>query len=73
MIGAIELQEQEEENRIYLTDDGLTSNYTKNTYHNVFEHFIKITVKNKDLRVLLDTSMSCSGISVVGQNKILQQ
>jgi integrase len=73
MIGAIELQEQEEENRIYLTDDGLTSNYTKNTYHNVFEHFIKITVKNKDLRVLLDTKQSVIESKIIDHIKYLHE
>jgi len=42
---------------IMLTD-GLTSNYTKNTYRNAFNHFIKITVKNDNPRVLLDTKQS---------------
>ena len=57
--GAIEpyqqQQQQEEENRIYQAYDGLTSSYTKNTYRYAFDHFIKITVKNDNLRVLLDT------------------
>lgn len=57
--GAIEpyqqQQQQEEENRVYLAYDGLTSSYTKNTYRYSFDNFIKTTVKNDNIRVLLET------------------
>lgn len=48
----------EEENRIYLTDVGLTSSYTKNSYRNAINLFIKVTIKNDNLRTLLDTRQS---------------
>ncbi|MGC2309642.1 MAG: hypothetical protein WA461_14665 [Nitrososphaeraceae archaeon] len=47
-------QDQQQE-RIYLTTDGLTSPSTKQAYHLSFNHFIKTTVKNDNLRALLDT------------------
>jgi hypothetical protein len=72
MVGAIELQQQEEENRIYLTEDGLTSNYTKNTII-INDHFSKTTVKNKDLRVLLDTKQSVVESKIIDHIKYLHE
>lgn len=73
MVGGIEPQQQSEENRIYLTDDGLTSNYTKYTYHNAFDHFIKTTVKNKDLRALLETKQSVIESKIIDHIKYLHE
>ena len=50
-------QDQQQE-RIYLTTDGLTSPSTKRAYHLSFNHFIKTTVKNDNLRALLDTKQN---------------
>jgi hypothetical protein len=47
-----QLGEEENSSRIYLATDGLTSNCTKSTYGNVFNHFIKTTVKNDNLKAL---------------------
>jgi hypothetical protein len=50
--GAIEpyqqLQQQEEENRVYLAYDGLTSSYTRSTYRNAFNLFINVTATSHD-------------------------
>ena len=74
MAGTIEQQEQqEEENRIYQAYDGLTSDYTKNTYRNAFNHFIKVTVKNDGLRVLLDTKQSVVESMIVDHIKYLNE
>src|SRR5918994_1368971 len=72
-MGEIEPQQQSEENRIYLTDDGLTSNYTKYTYHNTFDYFIKTTVKNKDLRALLDTKQSVIESKIIDHIRYLHE
>jgi hypothetical protein len=66
-------QQQEEENRIYLAYDGLTSSYTKNTYRYAFNHFIKITVKNDNLRVLLDTKQSVVEFKIIDHIKYLNE
>lgn len=66
-------QEEEEENRIYQAYDGLTSNYTRNTYRNAFDHFIKITAKNDNLRVLLDTKQSVIESRIIGHIKYLNE
>ena len=50
-------QDQQQE-RIYLTTDGLTSPSTKRAYYLSFNHFIKTTVKNDNLRALLDTKQN---------------
>ena len=47
-------QDQQQE-RIYLTTDGLTSPSTKRAYRLSFNHFIKTIVKNDNRRELLDT------------------
>jgi integrase len=64
---------EEEEERIYEPDDGLTSNYTKNTYRNTFNHFIKITVKNDNRRVLLDTKQSVVESKIINHIKYLNE
>ncbi len=66
-------QQQEEENRIYQAYDGLTSNYTTNTYRNAFNHFIKITVKNDNLRILLDTKQSVVESKIIDHIKYLNE
>jgi len=67
-------QEQlEEENRIYHAYDGLTSSYTKNTYRNAFNHFIKITVKNDILRVLLETKQSVVESKIIDHIKYFNE
>lgn len=66
-------QQHEEENRIYQAYDGLTSNYTKNTYRNAFNHFIKITVKKENLRVLLDTKQSVVESKIIDHIKYLNE
>jgi hypothetical protein len=74
--GAIEpyqQQQQEEENRVYLAYDGLTSSYTKNPYLYAFDNFIKITVKNNDLRVLLDAMQSVVESKVIDHIKYLNE
>ena len=50
-------QDQQQE-RIYLTTDGLTSPSTKRAYYLSFNQFIKTTVKNDNLRALLDTKQN---------------
>jgi integrase len=50
--------ESNQQERIYLTTDGITSYHTKRAYDLGFNQFIKITVKNQDLRALLDTKQS---------------
>jgi hypothetical protein len=50
--------ESNQQERIYLTTDGITSYHTKRAYELGFNQFIKITVKNQDLRALLDTKQS---------------
>jgi hypothetical protein len=75
--GAIEpyqqQQQQEEENRVYLAYDGLTSSYTKNTYRYSFDNFIKITVKNDNLRVLLETKQSIVEYKLISHIKYLNE
>jgi integrase len=75
--GAIEpyqqQQQQEEENRVYLAYDGLTSSYTKNTYRYAFDNFIKITVKNDNLRVLLETKQSVVEYKIISHIKYLNE
>jgi integrase len=48
----------QEQDRIYLATDGLTSLATKQMYHLAFNHFIKTNVRNDNLRALLDTKQS---------------
>jgi integrase len=66
-------EQQEEENRIYYAYDGLTSNYTKNTYRNAFNHFIKITLKNDNVKVLLDTKQSVVESKIIDHIKYLNE
>lgn len=51
-------QAQEQPPRIYLVTDGLKSPHTKEAYAIGFNQFLKITIKNDDLRALLDTKPS---------------
>ena len=52
-------QHQEEEQlRIFDVTEGLKSPQTKQTYRLAFEHFLKVTLKNDDLRALLDTKQN---------------
>ena len=53
---------EEEQLRIYLATNGLTSPHTKRAYRLAFNHFIKTTVKNKDLRILLDTKQNAVSV-----------
>ena len=66
-------QQQEEENRVYLAYDGLTSSYTKNTYRYSFDNFIKITVKNDNLRVLLEPKQSIVEYKLISHIKYLNE
>lgn len=50
-----EQTQEKESTRIYLATDGLTSNRTKEAYNYAFNDFKKITLKNDDLRALLNT------------------
>lgn len=51
-------QEGEEQPRIFDVTEGLKSPQTKQTYRLAFEHFLKVTLKNDDLRALLDTKQN---------------
>jgi hypothetical protein len=64
-------QPTEEENRIYQAYDGLISSYTRSTYRNAFNLFINVTVKNDNLRVLLDTKQSVVESKVIDHIKYL--
>ena len=48
-------QQQQEQSRIFQVTDGLKSPQTKDTYRLAFEHFLKVTVGNDNLRALIDT------------------
>jgi integrase len=48
--------QKEEESRIYDVTEGLRSEHTKKAYANAFNHFLDVTIKNRDL--LLDTKHS---------------
>lgn len=50
--------EYEEQPRIFQVTDGLKSPQTKVTYRVAFERFLKVTVKNDNLRALLDTKQN---------------
>jgi site-specific recombinase XerD len=64
---------EEEEDRIYDPDDGLPSKYSKNTYRNAFNHFIKITVRNDNRRTLLDTKQSIVESKIIDHIKYLNE
>ena len=48
-------KEHGEHPRIYLVTDGLKTQSTREAYAIGFNQFIKITIKNDNLRALLDT------------------
>jgi integrase len=48
-------EDYEQSQRIYMVTDGLTSPSSKETYRLAFNHFIKTTIKNDDLRTLINT------------------
>ena len=66
-------EEENSNSNIYTATDGLTSDCTRNTYNNVFNHFIKITVKNDNLRVLLDTKQNVIESKIVNHLKYLHE
>ena len=51
-------KEGQEQTRIINVTEGLKSPQTKQTYRLAFEHFLKVTVKNDDLRAILDTKQN---------------
>ena len=50
-----EREQHGEHPRIYLVTDGLKTQSTREAYAIGFNQFIKITIKNDNLRALLDT------------------
>lgn len=57
--------QKEEESRIYDVTEGLRSEHTKKAYANAFNHFLDVTIKNRDLRFLLDTKHSALGPKII--------
>lgn len=51
-------EDYEQSQGIYMVTDGLTSPSSKETYRLAFNHFIKTTIKNDDLRTLINTKSS---------------
>jgi hypothetical protein len=66
-----QLGEEENSSRIYLATVG--SNCTKSTYCNVFNHFIKTTVKNDNLKALLDTKQNVIESKIIDHIKYLHE
>jgi hypothetical protein len=49
--------QKEEESRIYDVTEGLRSEHTKKAYANAFNHFLNMTIKNKDSAYCLTQSI----------------
>jgi hypothetical protein len=72
-IPSASLSEDEEAQRIYLVTDGIKSSSSKKTYFLAFNHFLKTTVKNQDLRALLDYKPSVIESKVISHIEFLKE
>lgn len=65
-------EQQQQQPRIYQVTDGLKSQATKETYRYGFNQFISITIKNNDLRVLLDTKQGVIESKIISRIEYLR-
>ncbi|MGC2308334.1 MAG: tyrosine-type recombinase/integrase [Nitrososphaeraceae archaeon] len=65
-------EQQQQQPRIYQVTDGLKSQATKETYRYGFNQFISITIKNNDLRVLLETKQGVIESKIISHIEYLR-
>ena len=65
-------KKKQQQPRIYQVTDGLKSQATKETYRYGFNQFISITIKNNDLRVLLDTKQGVIESKIISHIEYLR-
>jgi integrase len=66
-------QKEQEQPRIYLVTEAVNSPYTKQGYRSAFNNFLKTTVKNQDLRVLLDYKPSVIESKIISHIERLKE
>ena len=64
--------QEQEQPRIYQVTDGLKSVHTKEAYQIGFNQFLKVTVKNNDLRTLIDTKPSVIESKIISHIEYLK-